>query len=153
VFSKTEYWDQLPSLSSESKTRRRHGAFFAPGLPYACFRRDTLFCLYSKVSYPGHARPRAMAAYTVREECDERTGEYRENEAGEGRDPLQEALQRHTPRASSVAFLLRRQPRSTPLAIDLSRHPQAQSLDVRPHDLETYDELARIHRNNNDSEQ
>src|ERR1700730_15298760 len=32
VFSKTEYWDQLPSLSSESKTRRRHGAFFAPGL-------------------------------------------------------------------------------------------------------------------------
>ena len=29
-----------------------------------------------------------MAADTVREECDERTGEYRENEAGEDRDPL-----------------------------------------------------------------
>ena len=29
-----------------------------------------------------------MAAYTVREECGERTGEYRENEAGEDRDPL-----------------------------------------------------------------
>ena len=29
-----------------------------------------------------------MAAYTVRQECDERTGEYRENEAGEDRDPL-----------------------------------------------------------------
>lgn len=43
----------------------------------------------------------------------------------------------------SVAFLLRRQPRSTPLALDLSRHRQAQSLDVRPHDLETYDELAQ----------
>jgi hypothetical protein len=41
-----------------------------------------------------------------------------------------------------VAFLLRRQPRFTPLALDLSRHPQAQSLDVRPHDLESYDELA-----------
>jgi hypothetical protein len=54
-----------------------------------------------------------------------------------------EALQRGTPRAASVAFLLRRQPRSTPLALDLSRHPQAQSLDVRPHALETYDELAR----------
>jgi transposase len=59
-----------------------------------------------------------------------------------GRDIL-EALQRGTPRAASVAFLLRRQPRSTPLALDLSRHPQAQSLDVRPHALETYDELAR----------
>jgi hypothetical protein len=29
------------------------------------------------------------------------------------------------------------------VALDLSRHPQAQSVDVRPHDLETYDELAR----------
>jgi hypothetical protein len=29
-----------------------------------------------------------MAADTVREECDERTGEYRENEAGEDHDPL-----------------------------------------------------------------
>ena len=63
-----------------------------------------------------------------------------------------EALQRNTPRAASVAFLLRRQPRSTPLAIDLSRHPQAQSLDVRPHDLETYDELART-RDTDDDEQ
>lgn len=59
------------------------------------------------------------------------------------RRAIVEALERNTPRASSVAFLLRRQPRSTPLALDLSRHPQAQALDVRPHDLETYDELAR----------
>jgi hypothetical protein len=42
-----------------------------------------------------------------------------------------------------VAFLLRRQPRSPPLSLDLSHHPHAQSLDIRPHDLETYDELAR----------
>ena len=55
---------------------------------------------------------------------------------------LNEALERSTPRADSVAFLLRRQPRSMPLALDLSRHPQAQTVDVRPHDLETYDELA-----------
>lgn len=54
-----------------------------------------------------------------------------------------EALSRNTPRASSVAFLLCRQPRSRRLAVDLSRHPQAQSVDVRPHDLETYDDLAR----------
>jgi antirestriction protein ArdC len=32
------------------------------------------------------------AANTVREECDERTGEYRENEAGEDRGPLQLAV-------------------------------------------------------------
>jgi transposase len=61
------------------------------------------------------------------------------------RNAIREALERNTPRASSVAFLLRRQLRSgSPrLAVDLSRHPEAQSIDVRPHDLETYDELAR----------
>jgi hypothetical protein len=67
------------------------------------------------------------------------------------RRAITEALERNTPRASSVAFLLRRQPRSTLLAVDLSRHPQAQALDVRPHDLETYDELAR--NKNDDDEQ
>ena len=35
-----------------------------------------------------------MAAYTVRKECDERTGQYRENEAGEDRDPLQLGIRR-----------------------------------------------------------
>jgi hypothetical protein len=29
-----------------------------------------------------------MAADTAKEECDKRTGEYRENEAGKDRDPL-----------------------------------------------------------------
>jgi transposase len=68
------------------------------------------------------------------------------------RRAINEALERTTPRASSVAFLLRKQQRSAPapLAVDLSRHPAAQSIEVRPHDLETYDELARI---GNDSEQ
>jgi transposase len=62
------------------------------------------------------------------------------------RRAVREALERDTPRASSVAFLLRRQHRSAPLAaVDLSRHPEAQALEVRPHDLETYDELARTH--------
>jgi hypothetical protein len=54
-----------------------------------------------------------------------------------------EALARNTPRASSVAFLLRRRPRTAHLALDLSRHPEAQAIEVRPHDLEIYDELAR----------
>jgi transposase len=62
-----------------------------------------------------------------------------------------EALERNTPRASSVAFLLRRQSRPARPALDLSRHPRAQSVEVRPHDLESYDELA--HTKNNDSEQ
>lgn len=68
------------------------------------------------------------------------------------RRAIAEALQRNTPRASSVAFLLRRRPRPTLLTLDLSRHPQAQSLDVRPHDLETYDELARNPDSPNDDE-
>jgi hypothetical protein len=57
-----------------------------------------------------------------------------------------EALERGTPRASSVAFLLRKWEQTMPSAapkVDLSRHPEAQSIDVQPHDLETYDELAR----------
>jgi len=62
-----------------------------------------------------------------------------------------EALERHTPRASSVAFLLRRQPRAHRAVVDLSHHPAAQSVDVRPHALETYDELARTQ--DHDSEQ
>jgi transposase len=62
-----------------------------------------------------------------------------------------EALERNTPRASSVAFLLRRQPRSRLPAVDLSHHPAAEMIDVRPHDLETYDELAR--NDNNDCDE
>ena len=63
------------------------------------------------------------------------------------RRAIREALERNTPRASSVAFLLRRQQRSAPapVAVDLSRHPEAQAIEVQPHDLETYDELARKH--------
>lgn len=59
------------------------------------------------------------------------------------RRAIGEALERNTPRAASVAFLLRRQTKSRRVAVDLSHHPQAQSVDFRPHDLETYDELAR----------
>jgi transposase len=62
------------------------------------------------------------------------------------RRAVAEALERNTPRASSVAFLLRKQRHAAkataPLAVDLSRHPQAQAIEVRPHNLETYDELA-----------
>lgn len=63
------------------------------------------------------------------------------------RQAIREAQQRDTPRASSVAFLLRKRQQaaspSPPLAVDLSRHPEVQSIEVQPHDLETYDDLAR----------
>jgi transposase len=59
------------------------------------------------------------------------------------RRAIVEALERNTPRACSVAWLLRRQPRRPRVALDLSSHPEAHSVEIRPHDLETYDELAR----------
>ncbi len=62
-----------------------------------------------------------------------------------------EALERNTPRASAVAFLLRRAaPRVALPAVDLSRYPEAEAIDVRPHDLETYDELAHTEENSDD---
>jgi transposase len=69
------------------------------------------------------------------------------------RRAIVEAIQHNTPRAAAVALLLHRQSRSRPPALDLSRHPQAQSLDVRPHDLETYDELVRNRDTDHDDEQ
>jgi transposase len=69
--------------------------------------------------------------------------------AAELRCAIQEALERNTPRASSVAFILSRRQRAqqypTPGPVDLSRHPEMQSLDVTPHDLESYDELTDKH--------
>lgn len=75
-----------------------------------------------------------------------------------GREPLRsairEALERNTPRASSVAFLLRKHQhtseRSALPPVDLSRHPELESLEVQPHNLETYDELAH-HPNDDDN--
>jgi transposase len=65
--------------------------------------------------------------------------------AAELRCAIQEALERNTPRASSVAFILHRRQRTqqatAPPPVDLSRHPEVESLDVTPHDLESYDEL------------
>jgi len=67
--------------------------------------------------------------------------------AAELRAAVREALERKTPRASSVAFLLRRRrrtepSRTRPLPVDLSRHPELEGLSVTPHDLENYDDLA-----------
>lgn len=56
-----------------------------------------------------------------------------------------EALERNTPRASSVAFILARRHRSrgrSPLPVDLSRHPELADLSVPTHHLEVYDDLS-----------
>jgi hypothetical protein len=62
-------------------------------------------------------------------------------------DALVEALERDTPRMSSVAYLLERRRRAektrAPLPVDLSRRPDLADLVVRPHEAEIYDELSR----------
>ena len=67
--------------------------------------------------------------------------------AKEVRAAVCEALDRKTPRASSVAFILNQRRRSNkrriPSPVDLSRHPELENLSVTPHDLETYDDLAK----------
>lgn len=69
--------------------------------------------------------------------------------AAELRTAIREALERNTPRASSVAFILSRRQRSKQSSVltpvDLSRHPELQSFEVTPHNLETYDELTHKH--------
>jgi transposase len=58
-----------------------------------------------------------------------------------------EALQRGTPRASSVAYILsqrHRLQRYRGLApVNLTRRPELEDIHVQPHDPETYDELAQ----------
>jgi len=63
---------------------------YSVGFSFASdFSRDTLFCLYNEVSYPDRTRSARHASDTLRQECDERTGEYPENQAGKDRDPLE----------------------------------------------------------------
>ncbi len=60
---------------------------------------------------------------------------------------MREALDRNTPRASSVSFILNRRRRLSrrraPIPVDLSRRPDLATLDVQPHNPETYDGLTR----------
>jgi hypothetical protein len=60
------------------------------------------------------------------------------------RTAIVEALARHTPRASSVAYLLSKRRRlsssTTPVPVDLSRRPDLAQLEVQP-ELDKYDEL------------
>jgi hypothetical protein len=70
------------------------------------------------------------------------------------RRAIGEALERGTPRAASVALLLRQHSHSagSPPPVDLSRYPEAQAIDIQPHDLETYDELTHHHHHDGDND-
>jgi len=66
--------------------------------------------------------------------------------AAELQAAIREALERDTPRVSSVAFLLarrRRRARSLPAPVDLSRHPELAAVDVQTPNVEIYDDLSR----------
>ena len=67
--------------------------------------------------------------------------------AGELAAALREALDRHTPRLSSVAFILARRHRQlrrrAPLPVNLSRRPDLEDLAVSNPSLEAYDELSQ----------
>jgi len=62
------------------------------------------------------------------------------------RPAVKEALERKTPRASSVAYLverrLRTERRTHDMPVDLTRRPELADFHVNPHDAETYDELS-----------
>ena len=66
---------------------------------------------------------------------------------GELAAALREALDRHTPRLSSVAFILARRHRQrrqrTPLPVNLARRPDLKDLAVSNPSLEAYDELSQ----------
>jgi transposase len=63
-----------------------------------------------------------------------------------------EALERNTPRASSLLFILSRRHRSRRshlLPVDLSRHPELADLAIPTHQLEVYDELSNHNQDTN----
>jgi transposase len=67
--------------------------------------------------------------------------------AAELRSAMLESLDRNTPHATSVVFILNRRRRMSrrraPVLVDLSRRPDLANIDIKPHSPETYDELTR----------
>jgi hypothetical protein len=67
-----------------------------------------------------------------------------------GKDELREvvriALERNTPRVSSLRFLLNKRravrKRTPPLPVQLSKRPELGDIYIKPHPLESYDELS-----------
>jgi transposase len=69
---------------------------------------------------------------------------------------VDEALERQTPRLSSVAYVLARRHRAArhraAVPVDLSRRPDLRDLYVTPHPARTYDDLANLDKENDDDE-
>jgi len=76
--------------------------------------------------------------------------------ADELRAAVKEAMERQTPRVSSIAFILATRRRAVQrrlnLPVDLSRRPDLKDLYVKPHSSETYDELSRRDDDDDDDE-
>src|SRR5690606_6759691 len=83
-FSKPEYWDQLPSLSSELKREDATARLLRRGFPYGF--SHGIACSAYTAEYPipvsGHDRPYHRVQ---REKC---ARNYREDEEGKDREPL-----------------------------------------------------------------
>jgi hypothetical protein len=109
VFSEKEYWDQLPSLSSESKREASHGAFFAPGLPYGFLAGYPVLPTQQSIL----SRPRAIAPHAVSLQSEKHSGDYRENEAGMDCEPLHD----QRPHDSTTPHFTRRKKSLRPFSI------------------------------------
>ena len=86
VFSKTEHWDQLPRLSSESKREDAMAAFCAVAFLFDFLAGYLVLPTQQSIL----SRPRTMAPYAVRQQREKHSGKRRENEAGVDCEPLQE---------------------------------------------------------------
>src|SRR5206468_11768039 len=71
VFSKTKYWDQLPSLSSESKREDATARFLRRGFPYGFSSGIPCSAYTRKYPIPGTRR----GPYTVGQQCVKNTVE------------------------------------------------------------------------------
>jgi hypothetical protein len=107
------------------------------GFPYGFSRGIPCSAYTTKYPIPTAPAPCALAADTVREECDERIGKYRENEAGEDRDPLQsdEALRLAAELWAQSRQAGRPTAESKALDIDVLIAAQALSFGAAPHEV------------------
>ena len=143
--------DGTSEIARHLRSYDRHQVVVDPAHPAALLRGKRHATSATMQNRLTHLVPTAKelldAAFTAGESAGRQTQQLHKLLDEYGAAALQravrEALERGTPRAASVAFLLRRQPRITPAVVDLSRHPEAQAIDVRPHDLETYDALTQ----------
>jgi hypothetical protein len=99
VFSKQNTGISFRACPRSQNAKPATARFGRRGFPYGFSRGIPSSAYTTKYPIPAAPTPRAMAVDTLRQECDERTGEYRENGAGKDRDPLQ-GVSTHMPLGS-----------------------------------------------------